>query len=639
LWGKPLTFFEEERMKKLLKISGWGLFLFIFVIGSAFAQTNVQKIPQRSDIPEKYKWKLEDIYPSLSQWEKDFSLVGSLLPGMEKFEGHLAESGKTFLDCMRMQDSVWIITDRLYVYANLKLDEDNRVSEYQELSDRVANLYTSVRQATSFIEPEITALPEGRLSDLIQQQPGLAVYQHYFDTILRRKAHILSAPEEALLAQVGNVARIPRNVFTMLDDADIKYPVVTDEDGHQVQLTKERYSKLLESTNRQVRKEASDAYNQTYLGYINTLGATLSGSISKDIFYARAEKYNSCLEASLFPNNIPVDVYDNLIKAVDANLEPIHKYVRLRKQLIKVGELHKYDLWVPLVPQAKMEIPYDSAVALVMKAVQPLGKPYVDDLRKGFNSRWVDVYETEGKGSGAYSWGAYTTHPYMLLNYNGSLENVFTVAHEMGHNMHRLYSNRTQPYIYADCDIFVCEVASTFNEALLMDYLLKHAKNKEQKLYLLNYYIDQIMGTFYSQVMFSEFEEVAHQKAESGEALSAASMRKIYKDIFQKYYGPELVLDSLDDLGCLRISHFYREFYVYKYATSFAASSALSRKVLAGDKDALNRYLELLKSGDSDYPVELLKKAGVDMTTPEPVNETIKLFGQLVDEMEKLLEE
>ena len=626
-------------MKKLLKISGWGLILVIFAISFAFAQTSVQKIPQRSEIPEKYKWKLEDIYSSDSLWEKNFSLVGNLIPEMEKFEGHLAESGKTFLDCLRMQDSVWIITDRLYVYANLKLDEDNRVSKYQELSDRAANLYTSVRQATSFIEPEIIAMPEGRLNDLIQQQPGLAIYRHYLDTILRRKAHILSAPEEELLAQIGNIARIPRNVFTMLDDADIKYPVVKDEEGNEIELTKQRYSKLLESTNRQVRKEAADAYNQTYLGYINTLGATLSGSINKDIFYSRVQKYSSCLEASLFPNDIPVDVYDNLIKTVNANLEPVHRYARLRKRIIKVDELHKYDLWVPLVPQAKMEIPYDSAVTLIVRAVKPLGKQYVEDLKKGFTSRWVDVYETEGKGSGAYSWGSYGTHPYMLLNYNNTLENLFTVAHEMGHNLHGFYSDRTQPYIYSDAALFVAEVASTFNEALLMDYLLKNAKDKAQKLYLLNYYIEMISGTFYSQVMFAEFEQVAHQKAENGEALSASSMRKIYKDIFQKYYGPELVMDSLDDLGCLRISHFYRAFYVYQYATSLAASTDLSRKVLAGDKDALKRYQELLNSGDSDYPINLLKKAGVDMTTPEPVDETIKLFSRLVTEMEKLLQE
>lgn len=626
-------------MTKRLKLLGWGLLAAVFISGSVLAQTQVQKIPQRSEIPDKYKWKLEDIYPSDSLWESDFSRVESLMPGMEKFKGLMSESGKNFLDCLRMQDSVWIIMDRLYVYANLKLDEDNRVSKYQELSDRAASLNTKVRQATSFIEPEIIGIPENKLSDLLQQEPGINLYKHYLDTVIRRKAHILSAPEEELLAQVGNVARIPGTVFSMLDDADIKYPVVKDENGNDVQLTKERYSKLLESTNQQVRKAAADAYNQSYLGYVNTLGATLSGSINKDIFYARAEKYNSCLEASLYPDNIPVEVYDNLVKAVNANLEPVYRYIRLRKKILKLDELHKYDLWVPLVPKAKMDVPYDSAVALVLKAVKPLGKQYISDLKNGFDSRWVDVFETEGKGSGAYSWGAYTTHPYMLLNYNNTLENVFTVAHEMGHNLHRLYSSKKQPYMYSDCSLFVCEVASTFNEALLMDYLLKNAKDKDQKLYLLNYYIEMFMGTFYGQVMFSEFEQVAHQKAENGEALSAESMRKIYKDIFQKYYGPELVLDSLDDLGCLRISHFYREFYVYQYATSFVASAALSRKVLAGDKEALNRYLELLSEGGSDYPINELKKAGVDMTTPEPVNETIKLFDQLVAEMEKLLSE
>ncbi len=628
-------------MLKGLKLLGWGLLATVFISGSIFAQTQVQKIPQRSEIAEKYKWKLEDIYPSDSLWEKDFSLVESLIPGMEKFKGHMTESGKNFLDCLKMKDSVWIITDRLYVYAYMKLDEDNRVSKYQELSDRAARLNNRVSQATSFIEPEIIGIPEGNLANLIQQEAGLAPYKHYLDTVIRRKAHILSAPEEELLAQVGNVARIPSTVFSMLDDADIKYPVVKDENGNEVQLTKERYSKLLESTNRQVRKDAADAYNQTYLGYINTLGATLSGSINKDIFYARAEKYNSCLEASLFPNNIPVEVYDNLIKAVNANLEPVYRYTRLRKKIMQLDELHKYDLWVPLVPKAKMDVPYDSAIALVLKAVRPLGKQYVSDLKNGFDSRWVDVFETEGKGSGAYSWGSYTTHPYMLLNYNSTLDNLFSVAHEMGHNLHAFYSRKAQPYIYSDAATFVCEVASTFNEALLIDYLLNNTKDKSQKLYLLNYYIEMFMGTFYTQVMFSEYEQTIHQKAENGDALSAESMREIYKGIFQKYYGPELVMDSLDDLSSLRLSHFFTQpdFYVFQYATSLAASTALSRKVLAGDKDALKHYLELLSEGGSDYPINELKRAGVDMTTPEPVNETIKLFGQLVAEMEKLLQE
>jgi len=334
---------------------------------------------------------------------------------------------------------------------------------------------------------------------------------------------------------------------------------------------------------------------------------------------------------------MPQEVFNNLIETVSNNLEPIHRYNSLRKKYLGLDELHKYDLWVPLVPEARMEIPYDSAVAIILKATKPLGKQYVRDMQAGFNSGWVDVYETEGKGSGAYSWGAYGTHPYMLLNYNNMLDNVFTVAHEMGHNMHRFMRHGVQPYVYSGASIFVAEVASVTNEMLLMDYLLKHAKNKAEKLYLLNYYIEMIQGTFYTQVMFSEFERDAHARAEAGEALSASSLRQIYRNIYQKYNGPDLVVDSLDDLSCLRISHFYRNFYVYQYATSLAAASAFSQKILAGDKEALTRYNEMLQGGDSDYPIELLKKAGVDMTYPEPVNATVELFGDLVEQFEKLL--
>jgi oligoendopeptidase F len=624
-------------MKKVCKVLLWASVLVIIVFGSALGQSQVKKIPQRSEIPDKYKWRLEDIYPTDSLWEYDFSRVESLLPEMEKFKRHLTESGKTLLDCLVMQDSIWNIMDRIYVYAYMKLDEDTRISKYQELSDRAASLNIKVRQAVSFIDPEILSIPQSTLDDLMEQEKGLALYGHYIDNIIRKRAHTLSAPEEELLAQVGNIARIPRTIFTMMDDADIKFPFIKDEEGNEVQLTRQRYSKFLESTDRGVRKDAMDAYSQAYLSYLNTLGVTLAGSINKDIFYARAQKYNSCLEAALHHDNIPVEVFNNLVKTVNDNLEPIHRYVSLRKKVMNLDELHKYDLWVPLVPEAKMEIPYDSAVNIILKAVKPMGKKYVNELKEGFGSGWVDVYETEGKGSGAYSWGAYSTHPYMLLNYNNTLDNVFTVVHEMGHNMHGLYSHRKQPYIYSGHSIFVAEIAAITNEMLLMDFLLKNAQGKAQKLYLLNYYIEMIQGTFYTQVMFAEFEREAHAKAEAGEALSASSLRKIYRDIYIKYHGPDLVVDSLDDLSCLRISHFYTNFYVYQYATSLAAASAFSRKILEGDKEALKKYIELLEAGESDYPIELLKKAGVDMTSPEPVNATVELFADLVDQMEKLL--
>jgi oligoendopeptidase F len=623
-----------RRASRVLLLTG---VLVAFAFCSVFGQSQVKKIPQRSEIDDKYKWKLEDIFANDGLWEQDFAKVEALLPEMEKFKGRLAESGKTLLDCLVMQDSIWIVFDPLYVYAYMKLDEDTRVSKYQEMSSRAGALYARVRQAFSFIDPEILSIPPEKLDELMKQEQGLALYDHYIDNIQRNRKHTLSVEEEELLAQIGPLARVPRDVFTMIDDADVKFGSVIDEEGNEVQLTRQRYSKFLESTDRRVRRDAMDTYSAAWVGYINSLGANLAGSIKKDIFFAQARNYNSTLAAALHADNIPEDVFSNLVETANKNLEPIYQYVGLRKRYLGLDELHKYDMWVPLVAEAKMDIPYDQAVDILLKALKPMGKEYVAEVKKGFNSGWVDVYETEGKGSGAYSWGAYTTHPYMLMNYNNSLDNLFTLAHEMGHNIHRLYSSREQPYIYSGHSLFVAEVASGVNEMLLMDYLLKNAKSKEEKLYVLNYYIEMIQGTFYTQVMFAEFERDAHAKAEAGEALSARSMRQMYRDIYQKYQGPELVLDSLDDLGCLRISHFYRNFYVYKYAVGLAAASAISQKILSGDKDALKRYIGLLEAGETDYPIELLKAGGVDMSSPEPITATVELFADLVNQFEKLL--
>lgn len=624
-------------MSRAARVSLLAGVLVVFAFCSVFGQSQVKKTTQRSEIPEKYKWRLQDIYPTDELWEKDFSRVEALLPEMEKFKGRLAESGKTLLDCLAMKDNIWTIFDPAYVYANMRLDEDARVSKHQEMSDRVAGLDSKIRQAISFIEPEILSIPPEKLDDLMKQEQGLALYNHYLDNIQRNREHTLSSAEENLLAQAGPLARVPEDVFKMIDDADVKFGSIKDEAGNEVELTRQRYYKFLESTDRRVRKDAMDTYSQAWVGYINTLGANLVGSIKKDIFFAKARKYNSTLDAALFSDNIPPRVFDNLIETANSNLKPMHQYTSLRKKYLGLDELHKYDLGVPLVPEATMDIPYDQAIEILLKALKPLGKDYVKDAKDGFNSGWVDVYENEGKYSGAYSWGAYTTHPYMLMNYNNTLENLFTLAHEMGHNIHLLYSNRKQPYIYAGHTLFVAEVASAVNEMLLMDYMLKNAKSKEEKLYLLNYYIEMINNTFYTQVMFAEFERDAHAKTEAGEALSAKSLRQIYRDIFQKYEGPDLVLDSLDDLGCLRISHFYVTFYVYKYAAGLAAASAISKNILAGDKNALKRYIELLENGETDYSINLLKKAGVDMSKPEPINAMVELFANLVNQFESLL--
>lgn len=626
-----------KKASKILVLLAIGLIV-ISTFTHVLAQSTTKAIPQRADIDAKYRWRLEDIYATDQLWEKDFSNVEGLLPRMTEFKGRLSESGKTLLDCLRLQDSLWNIMDRLYVYAGMRFDEDTRVSSYQEMSGRARSLSTRVRQAISFIEPEILAIPGSKLDELIKSENGLKLYEHYIDNVVRMRAHTLSSSEEEILASAGDLAGAPENIWNMINYADIEFPSIIDEEGNEVQLSEERYYKFLESKDRRVRKDASDYFSSAYLPYLNTLGATLSGGVAKDVFFAKARKYNSSLEAALDRSNIPVSVFETLIEAVDRNLEPLYKYNSLRKKVLKLDELHKYDLTVSLAPEAKMEIPYDSAVTILGKALTPMGKQYVTDVKTGFNSGWIDVYETEGKGGGAYSWGCYSSHPYMLLNYNGTLDHMFAIAHEMGHCMHGYYTNKKQPYVYSGHATFTAEVASVTNEMLLLDYLLKNTKDKAQRLYLLNYYIDQLEGTFYTQVMFTEFEKAIHQRLENGEALSTASARSIYGDILRKFYGPEVVVDSLDDIRCLRLSHFYSNFYVYQYATGYAAAIALSQKILKGDKEALDRYLRFLDAGDSDYPINLLKNAGVDMTSPEPINETIKLFASLVDQVEKLLQ-
>ncbi|MDH4222908.1 MAG: oligoendopeptidase F [candidate division Zixibacteria bacterium] len=625
----------DYRFKKLFS---WFFFLLLsFHFTNLYAQSETKAIPQRADIADKYKWSLEDIYPAAGDWEHDFTNLQGLIPKLSEYKGHLAESGKKLLECLALNDSLSVKMGKLYVYAYMKLDEDTRVSNSQQMADRVSSLNTQLDEATSFIQPEILTIPDEKIKSFIQTEKGLSIYQFYFEDLLRTKAHILSPEEERILALAGDLAQGPLKIFSMIDDADIKYPSIKGEKGEEVQLTKERYSRFLESTNRRVRRDASQAYNSTYLKYLNTLGATLTTQLNRDIFFARARKYKSCLEASLDKGNIPVSVYENLIQAVSNNLEPLHRYISLRKKVLKVDTLYTYDLYVPLVPEAKIEISYDSALVIIQKALAPLGKEYLKDLKKGFDSRWIDVYETEGKTSSAYSWGAYATHPYVLLNYNNTLENMFTVAHEMGHCLHRYYTNKNEPYVYGGHTLFTAEVASTINETLLMQYMINNAKDKSQKLYLLEYYIQQIMGTFYLQTLLADFEKIAHEKIEKGEALSAGAVRKSYREILQKYYGPELYRDSISDLGALRLYHFYRNFYVYQYATSYTASTYLSTEIYEGNKEALARYHNFLKIGTSDYPISILKKAGVDMSTFEPMDKTIELFNSLVDQLEKLL--
>jgi oligoendopeptidase F len=610
-------------------------FLATFTVSSIHAQA----AKKRSEVAEKDKWRTSDIFPTDDAWKQAAEAVKENLGRFEPFKGHLAESAAKLRQALQLRDSLSIITDNLQVYSNLKLDEDNRVSTYQEMQSQAGDIGARLSNAASFIDPEILAMDSAKLIGFINTDPGLKVYTFYIKDLIRSKAHILSDKEEAILAAAGPVLGAPLRIWTMITDADISFGTIKDENGKDIELTPERYYALLEGQDRRVRRDASNMYCETYLKYINGLGASLASSVKKDYFLATTRKYNTCLENSLDANNIPVSVFKNLVAAANANLEPLHKWTSIRKRMLKLDTVYTYDLSATLMKEKPREYTWDEAKALVLTGLAPLGKPYLDNFKKGLDGGWIDVYETDGKGSGAYTTATFTSHPYLLMNYNGSLDGVFTLAHEMGHAMHDDYTNKNEPYQYSGHSLFTAEVASTCNEAVLMKYMIANTKDKQEKLYLLTKYIEQIIGTFYTQLMFSEFELAIHERVEQGGSLSVDFFRKTYRDIYQKYWGPDLVIGPNNDLGGMRIYHFYREYYVYQYATCYAAAQVLSEKIVNKEKGALDTYYRFLQTGSSDYPVEVLKKAGVDMTTPEPVARTIKLFGDLVDQVDKLLNE
>jgi len=590
----------------------------------------------RDEIDPKYRWRLEDIYAQEGEWEEDFKEVKILSAQIEAHQGKLGDSPASLMNVLKLLEKVERKAEKLYVYAKMRRDEDNANPHYQVLFDRAQSLNIQVNSAVSYIAPEIIAIPEEKLNAFLNERGELHSYKHFFDQLLRQRQHVLSPEEEKLLAMAADLSLTARNVFSMLNDADIKFPVVHDEEGREVELTKGRYGKLMESSDREVRREAFEALYSTYNRFPNTLAAMLASSIKKDVFYARSRKYSSSLEAALDEDNILVEVYERLIEAVHNSLGHLQRYMQLRKKILGLEELHMYDVYVPLVKEFKMDIPYEEAKELIVKALRPLGQEYVAELKKGIDSGWVDVYENKGKTSGAYSWGCYDAHPFVLLNYNNRFADVLTLAHEMGHAMHTYYSNRTQPYIYSHYSIFVAEVASTVNESLVIDYLLKNCSDVQEKMYLLNYYLEQFRGTVYRQTMFAEFEKIIHAKVEGGEALSAKEFNTIYRNLNQLYYGSEVVLDEGINIEWARIPHFYSAFYVYKYATGFSAATAIKQKILNEGEPAVRRYLDFLKSGSSDYPLNLLREAGVDLASPQPVEEALAYFGDLITEMEKI---
>ena len=595
-------------------------------------------LKERGEMDRAFQWKLEDIFADDAEWETTFNMVEGQLGELGKWQGRLSESAATLLACLQLRDAVEEVLTRLYVYAGLKNDQDTRASRYQAYRDRAGSLMVQYHEAGAFIQPEILAIPEEQLQQFLAGNGQLESYRHYLDNLLRSKAHVLPPEQERLLAMSGEIAQGPYHIFSMFNNADIKFPTITGEDGNKLEVTKGRYPRLMESDNRKVRKAAFQALYGTYGRWTNTLSATLSAAVKRDIFYARARNYSGALPAALAEENIPAQVYTNVVETINRNLTPLHRYMALRKRLLKVKQLQPWDLSAPLFSDVKFEMPYPEAVDTIRSAFHPLGETYLADLENSFRNGWIDVYENQGKRSGAYSWSAYGVHPYILLNYNNTLDDMFTTAHELGHAMHSFYTNQTQPYHYHDYTIFVAEVASTLNEALLMDYLLKQYQHDPQrKCYLLNEYIEQIRGIVYVQALYAEFEKTIHEQVEGGAALTAESLNELTRELYQRYFGPAFAIHPLYAHNWCRIPHYYYNFYVYKYATGFSAATALAQRILAGDEAARDAYLTFLSRGSSDYSIQLLKDAGVDMTQPGPIEATTHLLDRLLDEMEGLM--
>ncbi|MFC7751333.1 oligoendopeptidase F [Paenibacillus thermoaerophilus] len=594
----------------------------------------MNQVVKRSEVPQEYRWRLEDLFPDSAAWDKEYEEVKKLLTKLPAYHGKL-NNAASIKAVFALEDEISLHAERLYVYANMKHHEDMADPTYQALSDKAKKLSVEVNESLSFITPEILALSEDELRKLIAD-PELSFYKRTLEEMLRTKPHVLSKTEEALLAQAGNIAQAPGTIFGMINNADMKFPKIKNEQGEEVELTHGRYIQFLESRDRNVRRSAFEAMYATYGKLKNTLASTLAANINKNLFYAKARKYPSALEMSLFGDHIPLTVYTNLIDTIHEHLPLMHRYMALRKKLLKLDELHMYDLFVPLVEQYDMKITFDEAKKTVFDSLQPLGEEYLSVLRDSFESGWIDIYENEGKRSGAYSWGAYGTHPYVLLNHKDNLNSMFTLAHEMGHAMHSYLSDANQEYRYAQYTIFLAEVASTLNEALLMDYLLKRSDDPKQKLYLLTYYADQFRTTVFRQTMFAEFEKIIHDKAEAGESLTPQSLSAIYYDLNKKYYGDVMTVDQDIEMEWARIPHFYTSFYVYKYATGFSAATSFAKQILDEGDPAVNRYLGFLKSGGNDYSINILKKAGVDMSTPQPIRDAMSVFEDVLNQLEEL---
>ena len=594
------------------------------------------KIPARADVPAKDKWAIQDLFATDDDWRAALAKAKEFIPRITAFRGRLAESGAALLSFFRLDDAISLAFDALVHYAQRRSDEDTRVAAYQEMVSQVTRFAVEIQSAAAFETPELLAISDEDMNRLYAEAPELELYRLNIDRIRRRREHVLSDKEEAILAAAGEMAASPDDIYSMLNDADLKFPDAVDKDGNKHPVTHGTFIPLMQSYDRVLRKSAFDSLYSVYGQFRNTSAATLSAQLKQLLFFANVRKYPSTLDAALDGNEVPTEIYRNLIDAVHRSFAPMYRYVALRKKLLGVDELHMYDLYVPVVDGVEMKFTFEEAKEIALKALTPLGEDYLNLLREGFANGWIDVYENEGKRSGAYSAGA-RVHPYVLLNFKGTLDDVFTLVHEMGHSIHSYLSNKTQPTAYQDYVIFVAEVASTCNEALLMEYLLSVTTDKKERAYLINHFLEQFRGTLYRQTMFAEFELTANEMTQRGEGTTAEALCAMYKKLNEQYFGPEMNVDEEISLEWARIPHFYYDYYVYQYATGYAAAIALSRRILREGEAAVKDYLGFLSGGCSADPITLLRGAGVDMASPKPIEDATKLFDEMISEMEKIL--
>lgn len=596
------------------------------------------KIKTRDQIANEFKWDLTHLIANENQWQQYYDDVATLTGNLSEFNGRLSDSPEVLLSCLKTREVMEEKFARLYTFSYMRFHQDTGVSAHQESTEKVNALQVKVASAGAFIEPELMGMDEEILRQTINSNEDLQHYTHYVDDLLRQQAHILPQAQEELLAGLSDFAGTPGSIFSMFNDADLRFPDVINEDGEPAPLTKGNFIKYLESSVSSVRETAFRTLYRKYKENENTLAATLTANLKKDVFMMNARGFEGTCQASLFAKNIDVSVYDNLVNAVNNSLDLLHRYVTLRKKLLQMDELHMYDLYMPMIAEEKEAIPYDTAKKTVLDALAVMGPDYTATVQRAFDEKWIDVYESEGKRGGAYSWGTYGVHPYILLNYQDNIKNMFTLAHELGHTMHSYYSSKVQSFTYADYPIFLAEVASTVNESLLLQHLLKTTTDKNKRMYLLNHYMESFRTTLYRQTMFAEYEKLIHEKIEHGEALTAKTLSDIYYELNVRYYGEDITVDEEIAMEWSRIPHFYYNYYVYQYATGFSSAIAIARNILDGGAEAVDNYISnFLSAGKSRYPLETLKSVGVDMTTAAPVVSALKVFEEVLDEMEELV--